>query len=204
MNLAAFTSDRLIRTALIQDLQRIHESDPEAKIVQELGITHGAARIDIAVIDGSIHGYELKSDMDTLRRLPGQMGIYNSVLDEMTLVVGKSHLRDAINLVPEWWGIVMAKVAESTGAIVLHTIREAEENPQRDSAAIASLLWRDEALHLLEEVGAAEGMKSKTRRVLYEKLASVLDQDTLRLRVRKCLFSRVGWRSAQPHMQYDG
>ncbi len=205
INLAfAPTSDKTIRTALMQNLERILENNPQARIVEELGITHGAARIDIAVINGSIHGYELKSDIDTLRRLPEQMDIYNSVLDEMTLVVGKSHLHEAVNLIPEWWGIMVAKVVESNGTILLYKIREADKNPQKESVAMASLLWREEALHLLEEIGQADGMRSKTRQVLYERLASVLDQEMLGYKVRNYLFSRIDWRSDRPRMQYDG
>lgn len=205
INLAfAPTSDKTIRAALMHNLERIHENNPHARIVEELGITHGAARVDVAVINGSIHGYELKSDVDTLRRLPEQMDIYNSVLDEMTLVVGKSHLHEAIKVIPEWWGIMVAKVVEPGGTVSLYEIREAEKNPQKDSVAMASLLWREEALRLLEEIGQADGIRSKTRQILYERLASVLNQEMLGYKVRSYLFSRVDWRVEPLHMQYGG
>jgi hypothetical protein len=122
------------------------------------------------------------------------MGIYNSVFDQITLVVGKSHLHDAINLVPDWWGVTLAKVINSNGLISFCSIRKADENPEKNSVDIASLLWRDEALHILEQMDHSRGVRSKPRKVLYERLAAVLDQSTLREKVRECLFLRTSWR----------
>lgn len=188
------TNDRSLRAALKEELWDAHKKDAEARIIEELGITHGAARVDIAVVNRSIHGYELKSDLDTLNRLPEQMRIYNLVLDQITLVVGKNHLFGAINAVPDWWGITLAKVIDSDGRILFCSIRKAEENPEKNSVDIASLLWREEALHVLEEIGHSQGVRSKPRKFLYERLATVLDQPTLQVKVRECLSLRTNWR----------
>lgn len=194
------TSDKAIRVALRENLQEKYESDSTVKIIEELGLAHGEARIDIAVVNGSIHGYELKSDLDTLRRLPEQMNVYNSVLDHVTLVVGKNHLFDAFNMIPEWWGVTVAKVSGPGDEISFYCIREADENPYKNSVAIANLLWREEALHILEEKGVARGVRSKSRQVLYERLAEVLNQNELRAKVREYLSAREGWRSSAPLM----
>lgn len=191
------TSDKLIRADFKASLENKYLN---AMIVEELGITHGAARIDIAVINSEIHGYELKSDLDTLDRLPEQMRIYNSVLDKVTLVVGKKHLFEAINIVPEWWGITIAKIANSGEKIAFYEIRKAEENPCQDKVAIASLLWREEALNILEEFDQAKGFRSKPRKTIYEKLVEVLDGQTLRETVRAHLCTRVNWRSDLQYM----
>jgi hypothetical protein len=196
------TSDQLIRTALKESLRKTHKEDHQTKIIEELGVTHGAARVDIAVINGSIHGYELKSDIDTLYRLPSQMRYYNSVFDRITLVVGKSHLHEAIKIVPEWWGITIAKII-SSGEVLFCNIREAEQNPDQANVAVAALLWRDEALRMLEESGQARGLRSKTRNVIYARLAEVLDEDTLKSKVRERLCTRVAWRSEIPYMPND-
>lgn len=190
-----FTNDKLIRSALKKNLESIYSKDPHAKVIEELGITHGAARVDIAVVNGVLHGYELKSDLDTLYRLPEQIRIYNSVLDQITLVVGKNHLHEAIKIVPDWWGIVIAKIMDYSGKVSFCDIREAAENPNRDSVSIAKLLWKVEALNILEKKGHAKGVRSKPRKEIYERLAMVLDQDTLRAEVREHLLSRVNWRS---------
>jgi hypothetical protein len=50
-------------------------------------------------------GYEIKSDRDTLARLPNQIAAYELCFDTMTMVVGKRHLAKCRATLPEWWGI---------------------------------------------------------------------------------------------------
>src|ERR1700730_13066876 len=78
-----------IRDALKRKLRSFYANDPSTLIVDELGLRHGIARVDVALINGIIHGFELKSDRDTMRRLPSHMRVYNSVMDRITLVVGQ-------------------------------------------------------------------------------------------------------------------
>ncbi|SRR6266404_507942 len=189
------TNDAIIRKALKKKLlHEDHKNDPETIIVEELGLKHGDARVDLAVINGVLHGFELKSDLDTLFRLPGQMKIYNLTLDQITLVVGKDHLVEAMKIIPDWWGVLIAKSVGAAGDIRFYEIRSAENNPSLDNIAIAHLLWRDEALHILEQLGQAKGVRSKSRKVIYERLTAVLSRDELRQIVRKCLSTRINWR----------
>lgn len=196
-NNAVATNDASIRVVLRGNLKDRYRNDSETAIFEELGVAHGAARVDIAVINGIMHGYEVKSDLDTLRRLPEQMNKYNSVFDQVTLVVGQTHLHEAIKLVPDWWGIKIAKITDSNGEISFSNIREAEENPDQDIVAIAGLLWREEALSILEEIGRADGVRSKPRKVIYERLAEALSGKTLKAKVREQLCSRTNWRSGE-------
>jgi|SRR3989344_4282400 len=190
------TNDEVIRTALKKKLQdRYAKDEHPVKIFEELGVRHGAVRVDIAVVNGIMHGYEIKSDRDTLCRLSEQMKEFNAVFDKVTLVVGKRYLFDVINAVPEWWGVVVAKI-NTDNKIVFYTIREAEDNPEQVGVSIARLLWREEALRILKEENKEAGFCSKPRGLIYERLASVLDIDSLKKKVRDTLLvSREGWRS---------
>ncbi len=187
------TNDLIIRSALKKDLLNHHSQDEKVRIIEELGIQHGTARVDIAVINGIMHGYEIKSDKDTLQRLPVQIDSFNSVFDKMTLVVGKNHLYQAINIVPEWWGIIVAKINDN-GSVIFNTIREEEFNMNQNSISVARLLWRDEALKILERNKEADGFYSKPRDLIYKKLAGVLDKKTLIEEVRETIFLRTDWR----------
>ena len=51
------TNDKMIRAHLIGLLEETCRDKSETRIIEELGITHGAARVDIAVVNGVIHGY---------------------------------------------------------------------------------------------------------------------------------------------------
>lgn len=192
--LSFFTDDKGIRKSLKRDLKIEYQNDPEAVIIEEFGINHGEARVDVAVVNGVIHGYELKSDSDTLCRLPNQIKVYNSVLDKVTLVVGKHHVYQATLMIPDWWGIMIAKQANIDYDVELLEIRPSSPNPTIDNLSLANLLWKSEALDILKRSNLARGIRSKTKKVLYERLASSLDQNTLKNEVRKKLCSRVNWR----------
>ena len=197
------TNDQQIRTLLIKELLKLHKIDPIFRIIEELGINHGSTRVDIAVVNGVMHGYEIKSDRDTLDRLPQQAESYNAVFDKMTLVVGLSHLYEAIYIVPDWWGIILARES-SDGKLYFSTIREPEQNTAQDSVCMARLLWTDEALKILENFDCAKGFKTKTRAVIYQRLADQIDQKTLNDRIREQLFSRTFWRHDQKLMTSGG
>jgi hypothetical protein len=191
------TNDSVIRNALKRELAAVHADDKRVRIIEEFGLMHGAARIDVAVVNGILHGYEIKSDRDTLFRLPDQMQVYNSVFDQVTLVVGKSHIFEAINTVPDWWGIRIAKVMPDH-SVAFYVIRESRENTHQNSLSIARLLWRQEALDILEQRGEARGLRSKSRTSIYERLSNIFDQRTLAEKVREAIFIRQEWRPDAP------
>ena len=174
-----------------------HADDPNTRILDELALRHGAARVDIAVVNGSIHGFELKSDCDNLKRLPYQIQIYNSVLDKVTLIVSARHAEKAIRLVPAWWGVTIAK-SKALARFDFETARKPTSNPCIDPISVCRLLWREEALNLLAEFGAASPVRHKARAAIYVRLSEVADLETIQRRVRHQLRSRTAWRSDPP------
>src|SRR3954470_9343574 len=140
-----------IREALRRDLRARFARDPDTRIIEELGICQGSIRIDLAVANCLLHGYELKSAADTLERLPAQAAAYSRTFDQVTIVTASRHLELTLRMVPDWWGIVQAN--EHCGSLNLEVIRPPHDNPSIDPFAVAQLLWRDEALSLLEQGG---------------------------------------------------
>lgn len=187
-------NDWNIRTVLKKELMRRYAKEEDTLVLDELGLRHGAARIDLVVVNHQLHGYEIKSDLDSLRRLPDQIKAYNSVMDRVTLVVGYRHAYDALRMVPEWWGVRLAETKKRSGTVVLSNARPPRDNPRVDLNAVVALLWRNEALAILEEMGATRGIRSKPRTEIYERLIEVSEPDHLRFRIRQQLKSREGWR----------
>lgn len=185
--------DKDVRESVWRWLEIAHEGDPDTLMLDELGILNGATRIDIAVINGQIEGFELKSERDTLERLPSQRDLYNKVFDRISLVVAENHRKAAEVIIPDWWGLAVA--ISCKGSVEVVRERLPEINPSLDAATLASLLWRDEALAVLTRYGAAQGMRSKPRETLYERLAIALDLDEVRKEVRVALKTRAGWRA---------
>ena len=189
--------DREVRDALHRKVLKEHHGDTDTLVLDELGLRHGTCRVDIAVVNGYLHGYEIKSDADTLERLPGQVSVYSAVLDRATLVVGEKHVQKAKTFLPQWWGIKVA-VAGPRGGIEFDTVQPFKTNPAIDPVALAELLWRAEAAEILRGIGTAEPFLRKPRAALYRHLAEVVELKDLRDSVRKALKSRAGWRGQRP------
>ncbi|WP_437587348.1 sce7726 family protein [Sorangium sp. So ce1000] len=185
--------DADVRSALHRKVLREHHGQPDTLVLDELGLWYGTARVDVAVVNGRIHGYEIKSERDTLDRLPAQASVYSSVLDRVTLVVGESHASKACSIIPDWWGI---KVAHSgpRQAVHFHEERAPAMNPAIDPVAVAALLWCEELTDILTTKNAIRGLRGKRRDLLTRRVAELLPLEDLRAVVRERLKARTSWR----------
>jgi hypothetical protein len=188
--------DRDIRTGLHRELKRAHRRyASETLFIDELGLCQGNARIDLAVVNGSLSGYEIKSERDTLQRLPHQVEVYSKALDYVTIVASESHIVKTVDLIPEWWGVLATQSQQ--GDISFRLVRQPQENPSVDPYSVAQLLWRPEVVKILGDLGVKKGVTGKSRRVLWQTLAETLPIDELRDRVRHTLKVRERWRVDQ-------
>jgi hypothetical protein len=181
-------NDSAIRAVLRARLFDEHSHDNNAVILDEMGLLRGQVRVDLAVVNGQLHGYEIKSDRDSLRRLKQQVMVYGGVFDQLTLVVGDRYAAEAFRVVPSWWGILHAVMLDNS--VVLRELRAPSCNPNRDSRAIAELLWSAQALALLESRNAARGMRGKSRCVLWDRISEQFHIDEISAAVREGIKAR--------------
>lgn len=182
-----------VRRAVHSKILKEHHKDPSTLIIDEFTMNLGASRADIAVINGLMHGYELKSKSDNLLRLPKQIEHYSSIMDKVTLVVSECHAESALEMIPSWWGVKVVTQGLRNG-IHLQTVRSDKRNPSIDKLSLSMLLWKDELLSILKLVGQERGLKSKPRKFLWMLLADTLQADELRSIVRETLKARKDWR----------
>src|SRR5580765_353120 len=143
------TRDTDIRQTLLANLSQIYCDKEHDLIVQEFGCN--SARTDIAVINGALHAFEIKSDSDSLDRLPSQIEAYQGVFEYITLVCGRRLLDRARVTVPTWWGLQKAEYKND--CVVLRQLRAPKLNPHQDALALAKMLWKKEALACLRKHG---------------------------------------------------
>jgi len=159
---------------------------------REWSIGVGSTRIDVAAINGSITGCEIKSAQDNFGRLASQVRLYSAVLDTAVLVVeGQAATDRAARVLPGWWGIWSA--CQSPNGADLQVVRTPGPNPAPEPLAIAQLLWRDEAFGVLEHSGLSAGLRKATRWRLWEVLAEQLTLPVLQREVREVIKARPGW-----------
>lgn len=179
-----------------------HHSTRSTLVVDELGLKHGRCRADIAVINGHLNGFEIKSDQDSLIRLPRQIANYNLVFDHATLIVGPRHIHEAIKQVPTWWGVVLCQQG-GRGDICFKSIQKAKINKNIDPQSIVQLLWRSEAEEILRVLGAPSKILRQPRAVLYKCLIEHYNTKSIRQIVREGLKKRNKWRCPQSPSPYD-
>lgn len=153
----------------------------DAVIIDELALSSVDGRVDVVVVNSHLHGYEIKSDVDTLARLKRESVNYAKVLDLLTVVVTEKHLAGARKILPEFWGIDL--FVQSTYRNYISPQREATVNIGQTSKCLAGLLWKDQALELLQQHDAAKGLRSKPKWTLHRHVTDVCSISEIRAAV---------------------
>jgi hypothetical protein len=192
------TTDADIRSALHAKRLRRAKSHPNTLVIDELGLAHARSRIDVAVINGHIHGYEIKSAKDNLDRFTTQIGIYRQTLQRLTLVTAPKHIAGVMNQAPEWCGVIAAEQGPR-GGISFYVLRNPAANPDVDPVMMAHLLWRDEVIELLGRAGFAPKDLRRPRRQLYEMLCEAMTLREITTSIRTFMVRRRTWRDHPAH-----
>ena len=186
--------DREIRQYLHNTYLKRYKVDGVSRIVEEMGLSSHAARIDIGVINGQLVGYEIKSDRDNLDRLPGQLEVYNQIFDLITVISGPKHADKLEKILPAHCGLLVTDHREGRPELVERIT--ATQNQQQSGYMIASLLWHDEAKQLLIRLGFGKGLSRLRRWELWERIAENIPIKQVSYHVRTILKARTTWREA--------
>ncbi|WP_342045958.1 sce7726 family protein [Bacillus sp. OTU530] len=180
-----------IREKLIERLRKENE-DKHYRIIEELAICDGLARADVVVANGVLHGFEIKSDHDSLDRLSNQIPCYDKTFDKITIVVGKKFADKIQEVVPDHWGIEVAYI-NRFGNISIKRLRGCKVNKKIILTNLLDLLWNPEIKSYLKE-NKIRGYSNKDRAGLKELAINSIPFKNLRDYTRETLKTRTGWR----------
>jgi hypothetical protein len=194
------TRDIDIRRVLLADLAQKFCDPSHDLIVQEFGCK--SARTDVAVINGALHAFEIKSDSDTLDRLPSQIQAYQGIFEYLTLVCGRRLLERARTAVPRWWGL--QKVECRNGQLTMQQVRAPRLNPCQDALALARMLWKTEALSCLRRHGHKVVTAKQPASEVWQAVADLVPVPVLSGEVRRAIKARGGSGFARTSVPNDG
>ncbi len=194
------TRDPDIRSVLMRELSQQFSDPSHDLIIQEFGCK--SARIDVAVVNGSLHGFEIKSDSDSLTRLDRQIEQYSRIFDFVTLICGHKLFATARKIVPRWWGLRLARF--QNGGVTLTEIRRPKQNSSQDKAALARMLWKDEALRCLRREGYKAYASKHSANEIWDEAARRLGVKTLADEARSAIKARGGSGFAKRSIQDGG
>ena len=167
-----------------------------SRVVEEMAILWGDARVDIAVINGSLHAYEIKSELDNLSRFEKQYTLYNKVFDYCTLVLHEKHYKafhaKYEQLLPNWGTIIVKK---EYGKVISELTKKPEKNTSKDIISVCYLLWKSEIFEIIDKFDVREkGLSNKKKKELYQFISEKIDHTELEKAIREKLKNRKEWR----------
>lgn len=186
--------DKIIREAFHSTVLRSAHKDPETIVLDELGLRNGGVRADIAVLNGKLVGYEIKTERDTLTRLSSQVEAYSEVFEKAFLIVSKNHLEKAIQNLPSWWGIYTIET-EIAGSYTFTPYRTGRLNTKQNTFTLAQLLWKAEALEVANTILRHNVKSNVTKHHIYDIISSKCDRKKLSKIVIQYLKQRDNWRT---------
>ena len=150
--------------------------ESNTQIVDELDLAAASVRIDVAVINGHFHGFEIKSGVDTLNRLPDQLLGYQKVFDFITVVTEKKHLKHVREIAPKWVGISLCEEIE--GELRIKVVRKNKQNKQNKPFYIAKILKKDEIVDICKKTNIKH-RRSERAWILCERLAKNVEKELI-------------------------
>lgn len=184
----------VLRNSLKDWVQKLFETTNYDIFINELGFYNKnpnssvdtSYRADLALANGRLVGFEIKSEKDTLKRWESQKWAYTNVFDEVWLCIHAKHIQEALTNTPKHIGIILA---DNFGNFTI--VRKAVSNHGLNNIYdLSGLLWREELDELLKKHSIyvkSRTTKREVREILenYLSLYEVRDFTLQKIKMRK-------------------
>lgn len=194
-------NDLQIRKFLKTGPLKKYMNDSNSLVLDEFNISLGLVRADIAIVNGVLHGIEIKSEKDTLKRLDHQLKEYNKFFEYITIVSCEKFREKIIEIAPSNYGILIAK--NINNEIVFEQLRKATKNKNVNKLCLVQSLWKNELIEIIESIDYKKGFKSKSKSFMYDIICENFSTNQLLSLVKLKLKTRVNWRVDSQQIQND-
>ncbi|MBB3006015.1 sce7726 family protein [Cupriavidus alkaliphilus] len=159
----------------------------DAVLINEMVVANWSRRADLAVANGRLWAFELKSDLDTLARLKGQVETYQQRFDKVVVVTTERYLARSASMLPESVGLWSVEPTLD-GRRKVRVVRPGRVEEVRERSALLGFLLKTELVALLRSVSKAASIEIHRRAL--ESQASELPVATIRRFVLSSLKAR--------------
>ncbi len=163
-------SEKDIKAIMIDRLIEKGQIDGDAVLINELFVGNFKRRVDLALANGKLQAFEIKSDLDSLYRLAGQMETYCKYFDKVTLVCSQKFTEKAKVIIPDRVEII--EVRKSLNGSKVKTIRRGKTIPTSDRYSILSFLDKRAIVRVLKNFNIDCSNKD-SRNQLYQRSQAV-------------------------------
>lgn len=74
-------------------------------LISEYFVDNATRRVDLVAANGHLAAFEIKSDLDNLGRLPGQIEVFARCFETVTVACTQRHLASVLSIVPKTVGL---------------------------------------------------------------------------------------------------
>jgi hypothetical protein len=169
-----------VKGLVISHILKVHKKE-NIVVASEVSYLGGSRLVDLLLVTKSqIHSYEIKSDLDSLRKIKGQMEDYIKTFDKVIIVISKKFLtKPEIKKLPKSVGIYTFDNVNRD----LVGIREPRLNKQIQKTSLSLFLRKSDLITIA-------GSKNKSDVILRKRIVKRLNLSELKNIVRNSLISR--------------
>jgi hypothetical protein len=194
-----WASEAIVRDRLRALMVVSAETPNEA--IYEFWIPESGERADVVFVGAHLSAFEIKAEGDSLKRLPRQAGAYGRLFDYCTIVVAGRHVAPAMEMLPEWWGVI--GILSHQGVPSFEPLRSGTPNHGVDPETLVRLLWREEVRAVLSALGHEPDTRA-SRASMWRHLLSLIELDRLKEVVRRTLLGRDPNLARIPTRRFSG
>lgn len=141
--------ENAIKTALVKRLHQKGFFDEQAIFVDELAVGC-ERRADLVVANGKLSAFEIKSDLDRLDRLVGQLTTYEKFFDKVYLVCTEKHVDQALDLASPRVEVWQVK-ARKDGSVNWKICKRGQSALITDHSALLGFATRKDIVRFIRE-----------------------------------------------------
>ena len=127
----------------------------DAVLINEMVVANWSRRADLAVANGRLTAFEIKSDLDTLARLDGQVETYLQRFDKVVIVTTEKFHREVLQRTPDYVGVWVLVQAETQHGYRVRIARPGRATDVRRTEVLCGFLLQTELSSFLRSQGLA-------------------------------------------------
>jgi hypothetical protein len=187
MNADTLSNERDIKVALIS---RLYERGllRDAALINEMVVANWSRRADLAVANGHLQAFEIKSDFDSLKRLDGQLSAYISRFEKVTVVCAPRFTQEVLHRTHP--RVEILEVVRSNEGISFRLVRRGKLCRLQDRQILLGFLLKTELQALLKQNKIS--IEADFPRHKLEELAGTIAPSKIRIFVLTALKQRYG------------
>jgi len=175
INMAELLREQDIKIALIDWLYKKGMLS-DATIINEMVVANWSRRADLAIANGSLQAFEIKSDFDSLKRLDGQLKIFKSSFEKVTIVCAPKFTCEVSKRVSSDVGVV--EFQSNNNGVRFKVIQKGRICSRLNKVVYLGFLLKSELKDLLNQHGIT--FSNELHRDYLEVLASKLSLTKIR------------------------